>query len=277
MRIGAALHCEIRPSVFARKNYFYPDQAKDYQISQYDLPLNAEGWLELPDGFRVGVTRAHMEEDTGKLTHVGRQRPHQRGRPRAGRLQPLGGAAGRDRERARHPLGGPGPRLRLGAAGDPRGDRRVRRAHGGGVDAGRRQRLGPAGRGRRPSGPAARSRTSTRCARSAGPSSTRRPARSPCSRRGGTVDQETRHWDESAGRTESMRSKEEANDYRYFPEPDLVPLAPDAAWRERVRGRLGPDAGRPPAGAGRRARRRRRATPRPTRSAPWSTWGWTRW
>ena len=71
MRIGAALHCEIRPSEFARKNYFYPDQAKDYQISQYDLPLNANGWLELPDGFRVGVTRAHMEEDTGKLTHIG--------------------------------------------------------------------------------------------------------------------------------------------------------------------------------------------------------------
>ena len=71
MRIGTALHCEVRPSEFARKNYFYPDQAKDYQISQYDLPLNLGGWLELPDGSRVGVTRAHMEEDTGKLTHVG--------------------------------------------------------------------------------------------------------------------------------------------------------------------------------------------------------------
>ena len=71
MRIGEALHCEIRPSEFARKNYFYPDQAKDYQISQYDKPLNAGGWLELPDEYRVGVTRAHMEEDTGKLTHVG--------------------------------------------------------------------------------------------------------------------------------------------------------------------------------------------------------------
>src|SRR6185437_16441435 len=57
---------------------------------------------------------------------------------------------------------------------------------------------------------------------------------------GGVVDQETRHWDESAGRTEALRSKEEANDYRYFPEPDLVPLAPDAVWRERVRGSLGP-------------------------------------
>ena len=71
MRIGTALHCEIRPSTFARKNYFYPDQAKDYQISQYDEPINLGGWLELPGGFRVGVTRAHLEEDTGKLTHVG--------------------------------------------------------------------------------------------------------------------------------------------------------------------------------------------------------------
>ena len=71
MRIGAALHCEIRASSFARKNYFYPDQAKDYQISQYDEPINVAGWLGLPGGSRVGVTRAHLEEDTGKLTHVG--------------------------------------------------------------------------------------------------------------------------------------------------------------------------------------------------------------
>jgi len=71
MRIGEALHCEIRRSIFHRKNYFYPDMPKDYQVSQYDEPLNVDGWLELPDGTRVGIERAHMEEDTGKTTHVG--------------------------------------------------------------------------------------------------------------------------------------------------------------------------------------------------------------
>ncbi|HEX2064107.1 MAG TPA: Asp-tRNA(Asn)/Glu-tRNA(Gln) amidotransferase subunit GatB, partial [Acidimicrobiales bacterium] len=71
MRIGEALQCEIRPSIFHRKNYFYPDMPKDYQISQYDEPINVGGWLDLPDGTRVGITRAHLEEDTGKTTHVG--------------------------------------------------------------------------------------------------------------------------------------------------------------------------------------------------------------
>jgi aspartyl-tRNA(Asn)/glutamyl-tRNA(Gln) amidotransferase subunit B len=71
LRIGAALNCTARRSIFHRKNYFYPDMPKDYQISQYDEPINVDGWLELPDGSRVGIERAHMEEDTGKTTHVG--------------------------------------------------------------------------------------------------------------------------------------------------------------------------------------------------------------
>ncbi|TMK84221.1 MAG: Asp-tRNA(Asn)/Glu-tRNA(Gln) amidotransferase GatCAB subunit B, partial [Actinobacteria bacterium] len=71
MRIGEALHCSVEPSIFHRKNYFYPDMPKDYQVSQYDMPINVRGRLELPDGTSVGVTRAHMEEDTGKTTHVG--------------------------------------------------------------------------------------------------------------------------------------------------------------------------------------------------------------
>jgi aspartyl-tRNA(Asn)/glutamyl-tRNA(Gln) amidotransferase subunit B len=71
MRLGRALACEVNRSVFARKNYFYPDQPKDYQVTQYDLPTNEHGHLDLPSGLRVGITRAHIEEDTGKLNHVG--------------------------------------------------------------------------------------------------------------------------------------------------------------------------------------------------------------
>ena len=71
MRIGLALNCSIRPCTFHRKNYFYPDMPKAYQISQYDQPLNVDGFLALPDGTRIGIERAHLEEDTGKSTHFG--------------------------------------------------------------------------------------------------------------------------------------------------------------------------------------------------------------
>ena len=71
MRVGLALNCTVQPSIFHRKNYFYPDLPKAYQISQYDQPLNIDGWLELPSGKRIGIERAHMEEDTGKSTHYG--------------------------------------------------------------------------------------------------------------------------------------------------------------------------------------------------------------
>ena len=146
MRIGTALHCEIRPSSFARKNYFYPDQAKDYQISQYDEPINANGWLDLPDGTLVGVTRAHLEEDTGKLTHVGA----------GGRINSAHHALV-DYNRSGVPLVEivSEPDMRSAAqarayASELRGilvaTGRLRRPHGGGVDAHRRQRLGPPGR-----------------------------------------------------------------------------------------------------------------------------------
>ena len=71
MRIGVALNCSIQPCIFHRKNYFYPDMPKAYQISQYDIPLNIDGFLVLPSGTRIGVERAHLEEDTGKSTHIG--------------------------------------------------------------------------------------------------------------------------------------------------------------------------------------------------------------
>ena len=146
MRIGTALHCEIRPSSFHRKNYFYPDMPKDYQISQYDEPINVGGWLDLPDGSRVGVDPGPHGGGHRQDHPCRGRRAHPLGRPLPGRLQPLRRALGGDRERARHALGRPGPGLRRRAAGRPGGHRRLGRPDGGGVDAGRRQRLGPAGR-----------------------------------------------------------------------------------------------------------------------------------
>jgi aspartyl-tRNA(Asn)/glutamyl-tRNA(Gln) amidotransferase subunit B len=239
MRIGAALHCEIRPSVFARKNYFYPDQAKDYQISQYDLPLNASGWLDLPDGTRVGITRAHMEEDTGKLTHVGA----------SGRINAADHALV-DYNRSGVPLVEivSEPDIRSAAqartyASELRGILVAAGASDGRMEEGS-MRV-DANVSVRPVGDAA---FGTRCEiknlnslRSLGRAIDYEAARQIALLEAGErVVQETRHWDESAGRTDAMRSKEEANDYRYFPEPDLVPLAPDAAWQQRVRQSLGP-------------------------------------
>ncbi len=239
MRIGAALHCEIRPSVFARKNYFYPDQAKDYQISQYDLPLNVNGWLELPDGSRVGVTRAHMEEDTGKLTHVGA----------SGRINAADHALV-DYNRSGVPLveivSEPDIRSAVQArayASELRGILMATGASDGRMEEGS-MRV-DANVSVRPVGS---DTFGTRCeiknlnslrslVRAIDYEAQRQIA---VLEGGGRVEQETRHWDESAGRTDSMRSKEEANDYRYFPEPDLVPLAPDEAWRARVHAGLGP-------------------------------------
>jgi aspartyl-tRNA(Asn)/glutamyl-tRNA(Gln) amidotransferase subunit B len=239
MRIGAALHCEVRPSEFARKNYFYPDQAKDYQISQYDQPLNSGGWLELPDGSRVGVTRAHMEEDTGKLTHVGA----------TGRIHAAEHALV-DYNRSGVPLVEivSEPDIRSAAqarayAAELRGILVATGASDGRMEEGS-MRV-DANVSVRPVGSAS---FGTRCEvknlnslRSLGRAIDYEAARQiAVLESGGRVDQQTRHWDESAGRTEPLRSKEEANDYRYFPEPDLVPLSPDQEWRAQVRSSLGP-------------------------------------
>ena len=154
-RPGAALHGRSRRSSH-RKNYFYPDMPKDYQISQYDQPINVDGWLELPDGTRIGIERAHLEEDTGKSTHVGGGGGRIHGADvLARRLQP--------RRRAAASRSSSRPDIRTAeqarpyverAAGDPRRHRRVRRQDGGGLDARRRQRLGA---------PARRAAFGTRC------------------------------------------------------------------------------------------------------------------
>jgi aspartyl-tRNA(Asn)/glutamyl-tRNA(Gln) amidotransferase subunit B len=239
MRIGTALHCEIRPSSFARKNYFYPDQAKDYQISQYDEPINANGSLPLPDGTVIGVTRAHLEEDTGKLTHVGA----------GGRISSAHHALV-DYNRSGVPLVEivSEPDIRSAAqarayASELRGILVATGASDGRMEEGSMRidanvSVRPVGAGE----------FGTRCEiknlnslRSLGRAIEYEVARQiALIDAGEAVRQETRHWDEAAGRTESMRSKEEANDYRYFPEPDLVPLVPDAAWQGRVAAALGP-------------------------------------
>jgi len=239
IRIGLALHCEVLPSTFARKNYFYPDQPKDYQISQYDQPINAEGYLDLPDGTRVRIERAHMEEDTGKTTHLGGSgRIHGADESivdynRAGvpLVEIVSGPDIRSAEQARLYAAELRAILIASGASDGRMEEGSMR-----VDANVSVRQGPDA----PFG--------TRC-EIKNLNSLRSVLRAidhealrqvTLLEAGGTVTQETRHWDEDAGRTHTLRSKEEATDYRYFPEPDLVPLAPSSTQIDSIRAALPP-------------------------------------
>ena len=136
----------VEPSVFARKNYFYPDMPKDYQVTQFDRPINVDGWLDLPDGTRVGIERAHIEEDTGKNTHAGGGgRIHDADYSlvdynRAG--VPLVEIVGRPDIRTAEQAKAYVDELRAILAGH----RCLRRQDGGGLAAGRRQRVGAPGR-----------------------------------------------------------------------------------------------------------------------------------
>ena len=238
MRIGMALHCTIAPSTFHRKNYFYPDQSKDYQISQYDLPINADGYLDLPDGSRVRIERAHMEEDTGKTTHLGG----------SGRL------AGADRSLVDYNRCGV-PLVEIVSAPDIRSSAQARAyaaelrgiliatgASDGRMEEGS-MRIDANVSVRRPGAP-----FGTRCEiknlnslRSLQRAIDHEALRQiELIEEGGTVRQETRHWDEDMGETSTLRVKEDAEDYRYFRDPDLVDLAPSAAWQEQVRVAMGP-------------------------------------
>jgi aspartyl-tRNA(Asn)/glutamyl-tRNA(Gln) amidotransferase subunit B len=236
MRIGAALHCSIEPSIFHRKNYFYPDMPKDYQVSQYDRPINVGGWIDLPSG-RIGITRAHMEEDTGKTTHVGH----------SGRIHGADYALV-DYNRAGVPLVEIVSEPDLRSSDDAKAyvnELRAILVAIGASDA--RMEEGSlridANVSVRPAGsPTLGTRAEIKNLNSV--RSLGRAVEYEVTRQvdrlesGETVVQETRHWDEDAGRTSSMRSKEEAYDYRYFPEPDLVPLEPDDDWQAAVRASL---------------------------------------
>ncbi len=251
IRIGLALNCEIAEWCrFARKNYFYPDMPKNFQTSQYDEPIAFDGWteVEIDDGeggverFRIEIERAHMEEDTGKSLHVG-------------------GATGRihgadhslvDYNRAGVPLIEIVTKPIVGAREKAPLVARAYVAHlrelllGLGVSDVRMDQgslrcdvnlsLSPAGSG------TLGTRTETKNVNSL--RSVERAARYEVGRQaailadGGAIVQETRHWHEDTGITTSGREKSDAEDYRYFPEPDLVPVAPSREWVEQLRSEL---------------------------------------
>jgi aspartyl-tRNA(Asn)/glutamyl-tRNA(Gln) amidotransferase subunit B len=238
MRIGLALQCRVEPSIFHRKNYFYPDMPKDYQVSQYDEPINVGGRLELPDGSRVGVTRAHMEEDTGKSTHVGGEGGRISGADhslvdynRAGvpLVEIVSEPDIRSSEQAKAYVNELRAILVAIGASDARMEEGSLR-----IDANISMR--PAGQDRFGTRAEIKNLNSVRSLGRAVEYEARRQV--ALLEAGEPVVQETRHWNEDDGRTSSMRSKEEAYDYRYFPEPDLVPLAPSADWQARVRSDL---------------------------------------
>ncbi len=245
--IGLALGCQIAPTGrFARKNYFYPDLAKNFQTSQYDEPIAFGGALdvEVPSGkvFTVQIERAHMEEDAGKLTHIG-------------------GATGRihgaeyslvDYNRAGVPLveivtkpvfgaGAEAPEL---AAAYVRSIREIVKALG--VSDARMERGNvrcDANVSLRPKGQEKLgTRTETKNVNSL--RSIERAVRYEIQRQaqilsdGGSITQETRHWHEDKGATSAGRPKSDADDYRYFPEPDLVPVKPSEELIEKLRAAL---------------------------------------
>jgi len=257
---GLALHCDIAPySQFHRKNYFYPDMPKDYQISQYDVPFclgghldvevegegalqraAREGVTEAEDGYvtRVGITRIHLEEDTGKMVHVGGSEGRIAGAThslvdfnRAGTalMELVSEPDIRTPEEARRFAS----KLRLifltlGISDCNMEEGSMR------VDANVSVR--PWGREELGTKAEVKNMNSFKALHDALAYEIVRQA--DLLDDGGKVDQETRHWDVGAKRTSSLRGKEEAHDYRYFPEPDMVPFTFDEAYVARVRERL---------------------------------------
>jgi aspartyl-tRNA(Asn)/glutamyl-tRNA(Gln) amidotransferase subunit B len=247
IRIGLALNCQIAETCrFARKNYFYPDVPKNFQTSQYDEPIAYDGWVdvELEDGtvFRVEIERAHMEEDAGKNTHVGGATGRIHGAEyslvdynRAGIplveivTKPIEGAGERAPELARAYVQTLRDIFRALDVSEARMER-------GNVRADINVSLRPTPQDK------LGTRTETKNVNSF--RSVERAVRYEISRQaalldaGATVIQETRHFHEDTGTTSSGRVKSDAEDYRYFPEPDLVPVAPSREWVEEIRAGL---------------------------------------
>ncbi|NNE73029.1 MAG: Asp-tRNA(Asn)/Glu-tRNA(Gln) amidotransferase subunit GatB [Acidimicrobiales bacterium] len=237
MRLGLALGCTVQRGVFARKNYFYPDMPKDFQVSQYDKPTNQDGQLTLPDGVVIGIERAHIEEDTGKSTHIGD----------TGRIH---GATSSlvDYNRAGVPL------LEIVARPDVRTAEQAKWyvaelrsiVEALGVSDAKMEEGSMRVDANVSVRPVGSTELRTRCEikninsiNSLGKAIIHEAKRHiDLYATGEAPVQETRHWDEAANRTRPGRRKEDADDYRYFPEPDLVPLVPTDAVIEQIRAGL---------------------------------------
>ena len=249
IRIGLALNCEIAEWCrFARKNYFYPDMPKNFQTSQYDEPIALRGLdgrrrPRTAETFRVEIERAHMEEDTGKSTHVGGATGRIHGADyslvdynRAGIplieivTKPILGAGEKAPEVARAYVSQLRDLIVALGVSEARMDQ-------GNLRADVNLSLAPEGLGRARHPHRDQERQLVPVGRAGGAlrdAAARRGAR----RRAGSILQETRHWHEDTGVTTSGREKSDADDYRYFPEPDLVPVAPSREWVEELRGTL---------------------------------------
>jgi aspartyl-tRNA(Asn)/glutamyl-tRNA(Gln) amidotransferase subunit B len=241
MKIGLALNCEIAEhSLFHRKNYFYPDMPKNYQISQYDSPLCTQGLVEIDGEFgqtRVGITRVHLEEDTGKSIHIGG----------SGRIADSDYSL-EDFNRAGTPL------VEIVSEPDIHSAEQARafvaelrallesldvsdvRMEEGSMRVDANVSVRKKGDAEYGSKVEVKNMNSIRSVGRALEYEEKRQREALD--KGETLIQETRHFDEKSGTTSSLRTKEFAFDYRYFPEPDLVPIEPPREWVDRVRASL---------------------------------------
>lgn len=259
IRIGLALNCSIAEKCrFARKNYFYPDMPKNFQTSQYDEPIAFDGYLDVDvpasdEGeaftYRVQIERAHMEEDTGKSTHIGGATGRIHGAAysavdynRAGIplieivTKPLEGAGRRAPEVAKAYVSALRDVLLSLGVSDCKMEQGSLRCD---ANVSLREKVGDDPTSESQKAVTFGTRTETKNVNSF--RSVERAVRYEMTRHaavldaGGSIVQETRHWHEDSGITTSGRSKEEAEDYRYFPEPDLLPIAPDPEWVQQLK------------------------------------------
>jgi aspartyl-tRNA(Asn)/glutamyl-tRNA(Gln) amidotransferase subunit B len=234
--LALALNCEITPrSVFHRKNYFYPDMPKNFQISQYDIPLSTGGYVDVDMGDyvrKVGITRVHLEEDTGKSIHIGE----------SGRIHGADYSL-EDFNRAGIPLAEIVTEPDIRSPDEARAFMQLLRAtlefleisdckmEEGSLrcDA----NISVSADGKVGTKIEIKNMNSFRSMFRALSHEAERQRF--VIKEGGELVQETRHWDDATGKTYPLRSKEEAFDYRYFPEPDLVPIEPDPEWVEKLK------------------------------------------